>query len=58
VSPDPRHFPASVGQAFLKALGLLITTFALGFGAPFWFDALGKLARVRNSGPAPARAAD
>jgi hypothetical protein len=58
VSPDPRHFPASVGQGFLKALGLLITTFALGFGAPFWFDALGKLARVRNSGPAPARAAD
>jgi hypothetical protein len=37
------------GSAF-KALGLLITALALTLGAPFWFDALGKLARLRGTG--------
>ena len=35
-----------------KIIGLLITAFALTLGAPFWFDLLGKVARLRGSGPA------
>jgi hypothetical protein len=34
----------------LKITGLLITGLAVSFGAPFWFDLLGKLANLRNSG--------
>jgi hypothetical protein len=37
-----------------KGLGLLITAFALTLGAPFWFDLLGKIARLRGSGPPAA----
>ena len=33
-----------------KALGLIITVFALMIGAPFWFDTLSKLARLRTTG--------
>lgn len=50
VSTDPRHFPASFPAWLVKALGLAVTVFALAFGAPFWFDVLGKIARVRNAG--------
>src|SRR4051812_49082308 len=50
VSRDPRHVPASVGPWALKVLGLAITAFALAFGAPFWFDVLSKVARLRNAG--------
>jgi hypothetical protein len=32
--------------------GWLITIFALGLGAPFWFDVLSRLARLRGSGVA------
>jgi hypothetical protein len=41
-----------------KALGLVITVFALMLGAPFWFDTLSKLARLRTTGKpeAPAKA--
>jgi hypothetical protein len=42
--------PESAGEAAFKALGLLITVFALAMGAPFWFDTLGKLARLRGTG--------
>ena len=34
-----------------KVLGLLVTAFALTLGAPFWFDLLGKVSRLRGSGP-------
>jgi hypothetical protein len=50
VSTDPRHFPGSFGGWLVKVLGLAITVGALAFGAPFWFDVLGKIARVRNAG--------
>jgi hypothetical protein len=51
ISNDPRRFPMpSAGPWALKVFGLAITTFALAFGAPFWFDVLGKLARLRNAG--------
>jgi hypothetical protein len=33
-----------------KALGMIVTGFALMLGAPFWFDTLSKLARLRTSG--------
>ena len=35
----------------LKAIGLIITAFALCIGAPFWFDALNKLVNLRTSRP-------
>ena len=36
--------------------GWLITFLALSLGAPFWFDALGKIAGLRATGP-PAKPA-
>jgi hypothetical protein len=33
--------------------GWLVTFFAIALGAPFWFDALSKLARLRTTGPRP-----
>ena len=33
--------------------GWAITFFAIALGAPFWFDALSRLARLRNTGPRP-----
>jgi hypothetical protein len=38
-------------DGFGKVLGLLVTTFALTLGAPFWFDLLGKVSHLRGSGP-------
>jgi hypothetical protein len=35
-------------------LGWLLTFLALSLGAPFWFDALGRLAGLRNSGEKPS----
>jgi hypothetical protein len=34
--------------------GWIITAFASLFGAPFWFDALQKIVRLKGSGPSPA----
>jgi hypothetical protein len=34
-------------------LGWLVTAAATLFGAPFWFDALEKLGRVKGTGPSP-----
>jgi hypothetical protein len=36
-----------------KALGLLLTTFAILLGAPFWFDLLGKVSQLRGAGATP-----
>jgi hypothetical protein len=46
---SPHDFTGGFG----KLVGLLVTAFALTLGAPFWFDLLGKVARVRGSGPPP-----
>jgi hypothetical protein len=38
-------------------LGWLVSGIAISMGAPFWFDLLGKIVNVRNSGgkpPSPA----
>jgi hypothetical protein len=40
-----------------KLIGLLITALALSLGAPFWFDLLGKVSRLRGAGP-PSPPAD
>jgi hypothetical protein len=45
--------PDSASEWLAKIVGLLVTTLALSFGAPFWFDALNKLIRVRDSGASP-----
>jgi hypothetical protein len=37
-------------------LGWLLTFIALSLGAPFWFDALSKLAGLRNAGGKPEKA--
>jgi hypothetical protein len=37
----------------LSLLGWLITAAALSLGAPFWFDALGRLSRLRTTGKRP-----
>jgi hypothetical protein len=44
-----------LATALFKALGLIITAAALTLGAPFWFDMLGKVARVRSAGARPAQ---
>lgn len=36
-----------------KFLGYLITALAISFGAPFWFDLLGKLMQLRGAGKKP-----
>jgi len=50
---DPRRFPESIN--FMKVLGLLLTAMAVSFGAPFWFDALSKLGRLRATGKPEGR---
>lgn len=37
----------------VKALGLMLTAAALTLGAPFWFDVLSKVARLRSAGAPP-----
>jgi hypothetical protein len=46
---DPRGDDSTVGWL----VGVLLTGLALSFGAPFWFDALSKLSRLRITGRRP-----
>ena len=50
---SPRAFPDSINA--MKILGLLLTALAVSFGAPFWFDALSKLGRLRATGKPEGR---
>ncbi|MCX7176349.1 MAG: hypothetical protein NT159_20985 [Proteobacteria bacterium] len=43
-----RHTPDTATAAMLSLLGWLITAVAISFGAPFWFDLLGKLLSLRR----------
>ena len=53
-SKDPRRIPPLFHLAFfVKLLGLAITAVALTLGAPFWFDFLSRIARIRASGAPP-----
>jgi hypothetical protein len=49
-------FPTDVASLVKKILGLLLTTFAVSLGAPFWFDVLKKVVNLRGAGPAPQTA--
>lgn len=58
-SEDPRHFdPGSVKSWVRTVGGWTLTVFAIFLGAPFWFDSLSRLSRLRSSGkpeqPLPA----
>jgi hypothetical protein len=48
-----RAFPDSIDLE--KVLGILISAFALSLGAPFWFDALSKVSRLRPTGKPEGR---
>jgi hypothetical protein len=50
---DPRRWPVDFPEYVIKLLGLLITAFALSFGATFWFDLLKKFVGIRSSGAEP-----
>jgi hypothetical protein len=47
-------FPSALWSMF----GWLITAIAALFGAPFWFDVLQSVIRLKGSGPSPAEKAD
>lgn len=49
----PQDIPNDTVSWLSKLLGLLITIAALSLGAPFWFDLLSKIVRVRGSGAPP-----
>lgn len=48
---DP-HF----GDVLLMILGWMVTAVAASLGAPFWFDALSRLAKLRSAGGRPSDA--
>jgi len=53
---DVRAFPDTAATVCLKILGILLSSFAVVLGAPFWFDLLNNLINLRSSGnPPPAR---
>jgi hypothetical protein len=56
---DPRHFSFESWEGAIHALGgWILTIVALWLGAPFWFDTLSRLSRLRSTGkpetPLPA----
>ena len=52
------HFPLGYPDSFrlqpLVILGWLLTVAAISLGAPFWFDLLSKVSRIRSSGRSQA----
>jgi hypothetical protein len=51
---DVRALPGTVLDWFLKVLGILLSSFAITIGAPFWFDLLNNIINLRTSGAPPA----
>jgi len=51
---DIRVWPGGWGERALKVLGILLTSFAIVLGAPFWFDMLNNVVNLRLSGEPPA----
>ncbi len=45
--------PHTFTEWLLKVLGWILVAAAASLGAPFWFDALGRLGSWRNTGPKP-----
>jgi hypothetical protein len=52
-----RETPLAWADLAEAVLGWLITAFASLFGAPFWFDPLQSVARLKGAGPSPAERA-
>ena len=50
---DPRDLPRSANHGAAKVIGILITMLATLLGAPFWFDLLNKIVKLRGSGAPP-----
>jgi hypothetical protein len=48
-------YPHDFREWFAKIFGLIFTAFAVSLGAPFWFDLLNKLSRLRGSGNVPKK---
>jgi hypothetical protein len=51
---DIRVWPGTLGDQALKVLGILLSSFAIVMGAPFWFDMLNNVINLRLSGNPPA----
>ncbi|HWS71062.1 MAG TPA: hypothetical protein VN605_03065 [Thermoanaerobaculia bacterium] len=45
--------PMDAGDYARKLIGLLLSTFAISLGAPFWFDMLNKIVTIRAAGDTP-----
>jgi hypothetical protein len=43
----------AAGPVALAVLGWVITALASLFGAPFWFDTLQQVIRLKGAGPSP-----
>lgn len=60
VRSHPERFFSALGKHWMAALmipfGWLVSGLAIAMGAPFWFDLLGKIVNVRNTGSRPASA--
>lgn len=46
---DARRVPTDAAGWLLKALGILLTGFAISQGSPFWFDLLNKFMVIRST---------
>jgi ABC-type transport system involved in cytochrome bd biosynthesis fused ATPase/permease subunit len=46
-----------MGKFFMMICGWFVSGVAISMGAPFWFDLLGKVVNVRNTGKAPTSSA-
>lgn len=53
---DVIGFWPNVWWILKKALGLILTALAISLGAPFWFDILKKVMKVRSAGQVPEKA--
>jgi hypothetical protein len=49
--------PVGVLDWLVTLLGIALTTGAAALGAPFWFDAIGRLSSLRSTGTRPVEAA-
>lgn len=50
---EAKNRPGSFEEWMLAVAGWLITIAAVSLGAPFWFDALGKISNLRMAGKRP-----
>jgi hypothetical protein len=53
VGDGPTQLPDNAVAWVEKLVGLLLTIAAIQLGAPFWFDLLSKIVRVRATGAPP-----